>query len=258
MELICQVLGSGTSTGVPMPGCSCPVCASVDPFDQRLRASILLQWDGINCLIDTTTDLRQQALRTQMQRLDAVLITHNHADHVSGLDDVRPFCFKRPPDHPIPVFGHEIHLRWLRKRYDYIWEAKQIGGGLPNIELRPVREPFTVFGQMVVPLPAWHGELEVFGYRIGPLAYLSDVSRIPQETYHLLEGVHCLFLDGLRYRPHLTHFNITQAVEAAQRIGAAQTWLTHICHDCRHADLVRELPAGIAPAYDGLRLTLEL
>ncbi len=253
MDIHGTILGSGTSVGIPMPGCSCPVCTSSDPHDNRLRASVLLEWNGLACLIDVTTDLRQQALRTNLQRLDAVLITHNHADHISGLDDVRPFCFKRPADQPIPFYGYSGHLDWLRRRFDYIWEPKQIGGGLPNISLHPVAAPFSLFGLEVIPLPVQHGKEPVFGYRIGDFAYISDVSEIPEETYALLRGVRLLFLDGLRRRPHTTHFHIEQSVAAARRIGADTTYLTHICHDCSHAELLRELPAGIHPAFDGLR-----
>lgn len=256
MDIDGQILGSGTSVGIPMPGCACAVCQSPDPLDQRLRASVLLEWDGRACLIDTSADLRQQALRAGMQRLDAVLLTHNHADHIGGLDDVRPFCFKRPPDQPIPLYGFRDHLAWVRRRFDYIWEAKQVGGGLPNITLCPVDAPFDLFGARVTPLPVWHGKEPVYGYRIGDCAYISDVSEIPGETFSLLSGVRLLFLDGLRRRRHSTHFNLDEAVAAARRIGAEETYLTHIAHDCSHAELLRELPAGIRPAYDGQRFRI--
>lgn len=254
MNGILEILGSGTSVGVPMPACSCPGCLSSDPCDKRLRSSALLQYNGVNVVIDTTTDFRQQALRARMQRLDAVLLTHNHADHVMGLDDVRPFCFRQEGE--IPFYGSEDCLRWVRGHFNYIWEAKQVGGGLPRIELNPVRggEAFDLFGARVTPLPVLHGELAIYGYRIGNLGYICDVSHIPDTTFALLAGIEYLIIDGLRTREHPTHFNFAQAIAAARRSGARRIWFTHISHDSLHAQLVAELPEGFAPAYDGMKI----
>lgn len=249
-------LGTGTSVGVPMVGCSCPACTSADPRDNRLRSSVLLEWhDGTSprvAVIDTTPELRLQLLRERVSRLDAVLITHNHADHIHGLDDVRPFCFRQ--DERIPVYGRDDTLAWTRQHYAYVWEAVEVGGGLPRIDLFPVREAFTVRGLPVTPLEVLHGQRPIYGYRFGNCAYISDVSQIPEETFRQLEGVDTLILDAVRYKPHKTHFHLEAAVAAARRVGARQTYFTHMNHDFLHGKLSDELPSGMAPAYDGLRL----
>lgn len=256
MRAECEILGSGTSVGVPMPGCNCPGCTSDDPRDNRMRSSVRLQISGLDILIDTATDLRMQALRSGLMKIDAILLTHNHADHVSGLDDVRPFCFNRA--NPIPVFGNDDTLEWIRKRYDYIWEAKQEGGGLPKLTLNNIDRPFTIENITITPIPVMHGIMEILGYRIGNFAYISDVSHIPDSSFKLLEGVERLVIDGLRYKKHATHFCIDEAVEAAQKISPQQTWLTHLSHDCLYAELCNQLPGNIEPAYDGLKFSFSI
>lgn len=250
VEISFTILGSGTSTGVPMLACRCETCMSSDSRDKRLRASALLRWPGSTVVIDTTPEFRIQMLRAGAQSLDAVLLTHNHADHVNGLDDLRQFTFgsKRR----IPVYGHPQTMGWVRHHFDYVWEATQVGGGLPKIDLIKVEAPFVVNGVRFTPIPVQHGVLTVYGYRVGDVAYISDVSAIPRESMSLLAGLDTLFLDAVRYRPHSTHFHVATAVEAAQRIGARQTYLTHLNHDLMHRSLEKELPAGIAPAHDGL------
>jgi len=250
MQIELTVLGSGTSTGVPMLACRCPACTSADPRDKRFRASALLCWQGATVVVDTTPEFRLQMLRANAHSLDAVLLTHNHADHVHGFDDLRSYTFGGK--NPIPVYASEETLAWVRGHFRYIWEAKQIGGGLPRVELIPVSEPFDVCGVRIVPVPVKHGILDVYGYRIGDIAYISDVSHIPAESMELLRGVRSLFLDAVRYKPHATHFHLEAAIDAARRIGARQTYLTHLNHDFVHSRLARELPDGIAPAYDGL------
>jgi len=185
-------------------------------------------------------------------RLDAVMLTHNHADHIHGLDDVRPFCFLQHTS--IPLYGSPDTLGWIRQYYAYIWESKQKGGGLPKVDLCPVENEFDLFGLGIRPLPVLHGNLPIYGYRFGDCAYISDVSDIPETTLAMLAGVKTLILDAVRYQPHSTHFHLDAAVDIARRINAEQTYFTHMNHDFVHEQLCRELPEGMAPAYDGLKL----
>ncbi len=255
MNIAFTFLGTGTSVGIPMLACDCPTCRSDDPRDRRFRSSVLLEWPDSAVVIDATPEFRLQLLRAGVKRLDALLLTHNHADHVHGLDDVRPFCFRS--GQAIPLYGPPDALAWVRHHFAYIWEAKQVGGGLPRLDLRPVDAPFSVNGVEFRPLPLWHGQLPIYGYRVGDLAYLSDVSAIPETTFAQLTGLQTLVVDAVRYAPHATHFHVDAAVAAARRIGATQTYLTHLNHNLLHARLAAELPAGIAPAYDGLQLTVQ-
>lgn len=248
-------LGTGTSVGIPMLACECPACTSPDPRDTRFRSSVLVEWDDHVLVIDTTPEFRLQLLRENIKHLDAILFTHNHADHVSGLDDIRPFCFHHGP---IPLYGSPQTMDWIRKRFDYIWEAIQQGGGLPRVTLHPVESPFDVLGLSVTPLPVMHGKLPIYGYRIGDCAYISDVSAIPESTVPLLENLGTLILDAVRYTRHDTHFHVDEAIAIAQQIGAKQTWLTHMNHEIKHAELLGECPPGVAPAYDGLRIEINL
>lgn len=255
MRIELTVLGSGTSVGVPMVGCRCATCTSPDPRDRRMRASVMLRWgeeEGKEriLVIDTTPEFRLQMLRVAAPRLDAVLLTHHHADHIHGLDDIRPYCFLQ--NQAIPIYGPPATLTWVRQHYAYIWEAKQEGGGLPRVELFPVEREFSVGSVTITPIPVFHGIEPVYGYRIGDLAYLSDVSSIPESSLGMLRGIRILFLDAVRYTPHPTHFHLEAAVEMAKRLAPEQTFLTHLNHDFLHARLEQELPPGIAPAYDGL------
>ena len=247
-----NILGSGTSTGIPMLGCDCETCTSEDPRDRRFRSSLLLRWRDTVVVIDTTPEFRLQMLRARCQSLDAVLLTHCHADYVAGLDDVRPFSFGN--SRRIPVYGNAENLGLIKKRFDYVWNAPQIGGGLPKIELRPVTDPFVIDQVEIVPVPIQHGIISIYGYRVGNMAYISDVSAIPESSMALLQGVEILIIDAVRYRPHATHFHLDAAIEASRAIGAKQTYFTHLNHDFLHRRLAAELPAGMAPAYDGLLL----
>ena len=244
------VLGSGTSSGVPIIGCDCPVCRSENPRNKRLRSSALLETDKINILIDTPPDLRQQCLRYKVRQVDAVLYTHEHADHILGCDDLRSFNFLQGCS--IPAYGNERTVSWLQTIFAYFTNPVQRGGGVPKVEFHVVREPFDVCGVRVVPIPVWHGKLEVYGYRIGPFAYVNDCNYIPPESMEALRGLEVLILDALRIQPHSTHFNLEQAVETARELKVPRVFFTHLTHDIEHEAISRELPQGMRLAYDGL------
>ena len=249
-------LGTGTSHGVPMIGCTCAVCRSDDPRDVRTRPSVLVTLDnGRPILIDTSTDLRQQALRFGVDRVDAVLYTHSHADHIFGLDDTRRYT--AITGKPLPLFADDGTLEDLKRVFAYAFTPAGEGGGVPSLAPFRIDGPFTLFEQPVVPVPLLHGRRPILGFRLGRLAYLTDCNAIPEASWPLLEGLDVLVLDALRDRPHPTHFTVAQAVEAALRIGARRTYLTHLCHEVGHAALLARLPAGIEPAWDGLRLDIE-
>ena len=254
------VLGSGTSHGIPVIGCDCDVCKSTDTRDRRTRSSILIQHRETVILIDTGTDFRFQALRAGIRRLDAVLMTHAHADHLHGLDDTRSLTYKRP----LVIYGSENTLNEIRRRFDYVFTQGQLGGGKPSLLLHDHRgRKIDIRGLRIVPVPVKHGDLPIFGYRIGDFAYITDCSEIPEESFQLLAGVKVLIINALRYRPHPTHFNIEQAVDASARIGAREVWLTHLCHDVSHQKLTDELirknndACKVLPSYDGLEIAID-
>lgn len=237
-----------------MIGCDCDVCRSTDPRDRRLRPSIIVQVPGhASILVDTATDLRQQALTHNVRQVDAILFTHGHADHVMGLDEVRRF--NAVQDGPIPCFASPSTWEALKRSFYYAFdEAPRQGGGVPKLVPHEVTGPFTAGGVRIVPVPLWHGRMPILGYRFGNFAYLTDCSSLPDASWPLLEGVDTLVVDALRYRPHSTHFTVDEALAAAARVGAARSYFTHMCHDVSHAELSRRLPQGVALAYDGLVL----
>jgi phosphoribosyl 1,2-cyclic phosphate phosphodiesterase len=251
-------LGSGTSFGVPVIGCSCPVCASSDPRDKRYRASILIESRdaaGVvsTVVVDTGPEFRLQALRARITRLDAILLTHAHADHLNGLDDVRPLTIQSV----LPVYGNASTLAETRERFGYIFRETQVGGGKPRIELKVAQGPLIAGGMSIVPIPVSHGKLPILGWRTGKFAYITDCSELPESSLSLLEGVEVLVINGLRRKPHATHFSLDQGMEAARRIGARQTWLTHMNHESTHAQLEeycaeRGADVGARPAWDAL------
>ncbi len=255
MKLRATMLGSGTSSGVPVIGCRCAVCTSEDPRNRRSRAGLKVELPGGTLLVDTPTELREQCLRFGLSRLDGVLYTHAHADHVFGLDDLRVFNFRQRRD--ISCYGSAATLESLRRTFWYAFEEGQEGGGKPKLQLLPIDGAFEAAGATVVPIPVLHGDLEVLGYRFDRFAYVTDCSHIPESSYRLLEGIESLILGALRYHPHPTHFSLLEAVAAAQRIGARRTYFTHLAHDVDHARLEVELPAGIELGYDGLVLELD-
>jgi phosphoribosyl 1,2-cyclic phosphate phosphodiesterase len=250
------MLGSGTSTGVPVLGCDCAVCTSEDPRNRRLRPGLKIEAGERVILVDTPTDLRQQALLFGLPRLDAVLFTHQHADHIFGLDEIRVFNFRQRMD--IPCYGNEATLAALRRTFAYAFEPGQEGGGKPRLELLPIDPEggsFELLGLDVVPIPVLHGSMPVLGYRIGPFAYVTDCSEIPAASLERLVGTELLILGALRYRAHSTHFSIPEAVEMARRIGARRTILTHLAHDVDHGNLQDPLPTeGVELGWDGLQL----
>ncbi|MBN1687161.1 MAG: MBL fold metallo-hydrolase [Spirochaetales bacterium] len=255
------VLGSGTSHGVPVIGCDCEVCRSADPRDKRTRSSVLIEHGETVVLVDTGTDFRFQALRAGIRRLDAVLMTHAHADHLHGLDDTRSLTHAKP----LPVYGSQDTLSEIRDRFDYVFTKTQIGGGKPNLLLQDHRgDRIGIGGLTITPVPVKHGDLTIFGYRIGNFAYITDCSGIPRESFELLEGVKILIINALRYRSHATHFTVEQAIEASKKIGAREVWLTHLCHDVSHKKLTEELnlrnsdTSRILPSYDGLEIIVDM
>jgi len=249
------VLGSGTSLGVPSIGCHCDVCSSSDPRDNRLRPSILIRYDGRSVLIDTTPDFRTQALRAKMNRLDAILYTHEHADHIMGLDDVRPFNFRQKC--AIPIFGSEETLAAIRRTFHYIFDGHSAESSVPQLETHELDGgPFDLFGLEFRPLRLLHGRSKVFGYRFGTAAYLTDHSEIPPESLDQLRGLDVLFLDALRYKPHPTHSTVERSMAYAEELNPRRTYFTHICHELPHARTECALPPQIRLAYDGLEITV--
>lgn len=244
------LLGTGTSTGVPVPTCECRVCRSDDPRDRRLRPSALLEWGGASVLIDTAVDLRQQALRHGIRRVDAVLYTHAHADHVLGLDDLRTYNWRQRS--AVSVYGSPRTLEALGRTFWYVFDDEAGEQTRPRIERRSVEGPFALLGRTVTPVPLLHGRLPIYGYRIERFAYLTDVSEIPESSFALLAGLEVLVLNALRDRPHPTHFTLEQAVAAARRIGARRTLLTHVSHELCYREAAERLPEGVELAWDGL------
>jgi phosphoribosyl 1,2-cyclic phosphate phosphodiesterase len=248
-------LGTGTSFGVPQIGCDCAVCRSTDPRDKRTRSGAVLEAGGSTILIDTPPELRLQLIAGGFSRIDAVVYTHEHADHINGIDDLRIFSVRR--HEPLPIFGPGETLDRLRTSFNYIFDdavRPYEGTSKPSLilhETRPSRM-ITVAGVEVLPLAFQHGHVRVFGYRFGNLAYITDVKAIPEAERERLRNLEVLVLNALWWRPHPTHLSISEAIETAQALGARRTYLTHLTHETGHADLEARLPVGVFPAYDGL------
>ena len=247
-------LGTGTSQGVPIIGCSCPVCKSDDIRDKRLRCSALIRYEGRTFLIDAGPDFRQQMLREDISHLDAILLTHNHKDHTGGLDDVRSFNYLEK--RPFPIFCEEHVLESLKKEYYYVFADKPYPGA-PAMDIHLITSlPFEIDGIPVVPIRAMHYKLPVLGFRFGNCAYLTDANYIPESEFEKLQGLEIFVLNTVKRGHHISHYALEEAVEVCRRVGARQSYLTHLSHMLpRHADLLEELsplPFSIRPAYDGL------
>jgi phosphoribosyl 1,2-cyclic phosphate phosphodiesterase len=265
MDGLLTFLGTGTSMGVPTLGCDCAVCTSADPRDRRLRPSLLLRWreqaGGRErvVVIDTGPDFREQALRNSLTRVDAVFYTHSHADHILGMDDLRPLSFTVFREGgPIPLYAAPETAAALERIYDYTFSPRSTYPTRARVQLEPLTERTAIHGVEFLRVPVLHGEMEIAGFRFGRAAYLTDVSAIPESSFALLEGLDILVVSALRHNPHPSHATVEQALSWAKRIGARQTWFTHIAHELGHEETNRALPDGIRLAYDGLNLPVNL
>ena len=242
--------------GVPSLGCPCAVCKSTDPHDQRTRPSVLLAYGGHNIVIDTTPDFRFQGLRAGIERLDAVIFTHGHADHILGLDDIRPFNLKQKG--VIPVYATAETQAILRRTFAYIFDETPTESSLPGVEMNTIDGPFDLFGVRIIPVPALHGNLEVLGFRFGSGAYLTDFSVVPGESKRLLRGLDLIILDALRDTPHPMHSTVEQSLALVEELQPRRAWFTHVCHDLPHAETNARLPENVRLAYDGLSFEVAL
>lgn len=242
--------------GVPTLGCHCAVCESTDPHDRRTRPSVLLSYGGRNVVVDTTPDFRYQAMRARIDRLDAVLYTHGHADHIMGLDDIRPYNLKQKA--AVPIYAASDTLGILKRQFAYIFEEAQPGSTLPLIDLREIDGPFDLFGVKIIPIPAMHGVQPVLGFRLGNAAYLTDFSSVSESSKALLRGLDDFILDALRYVPHPTHSNVEQSLALVEELKPKRAWFTHICHDLGHAQTNAKLPPNVRLAFDGLQFEVAL
>lgn len=253
-QLDVTFLGTGTSHGIPVIGCSCPVCTSCDPRDTRYRASILLQSEIFNILVDTSPEFRLQALRAGLKSLDAVFYTHDHADHFNGIDDLRVFC----KDHSLPVYCKEDVALAIQSRFSYVLNGDDIAGGIPHLDLRILKpfEEVEIGNFKVMPIPVLHGKREIFAFRIGSFAYATDCSEVPEPSLPYFDGLDALVVGALRYWPHPTHYSVFEAVAFGRKVGAKRVYFTHLSHGLSHATLSAELPEGFSVAYDMLHIAV--
>jgi phosphoribosyl 1,2-cyclic phosphate phosphodiesterase len=257
MKATLTVLGSGTSMGVPTIGCDCAVCHSSDPHDHRTRPSVLVEYSGHSVLIDTTPDFRQQAIRENIRHLDAVLYTHTHADHILGLDDLRPLSFAHKPNR-LPLYAHPDAAELIRNMFRYIFDANYKFGGLPLVEMKTIDGPIELFGAQFEPVTLIHGDAEIYGFRFGSAAYLTDHSAIPDSSLARLQNLDILFLDALRYKPHPTHSTVEESLRTVDRLKPRRAFFTHICHDLPHVQTNASLPGNVRLSYDGMKLEFEI
>jgi phosphoribosyl 1,2-cyclic phosphate phosphodiesterase len=249
------ILGAGSSAGTPALGCTCATCVSTDPRNKRTRcSSIVTLDDGRVILIDTSPDLRQQALRENLLRVDAVLYTHTHADHLHGIDDLRAFCQINRCQ--IPLYSYPEAISHIQDKFGYTLREPSHYWDLPVLAAHIVEAPFTAAGVQVTPIPVMHGKIRIYAYRIGNLVYMTDVSAIPETSFHLLQGVEVLLIDCLRETPHPTHVSVSESLALIDRIGAKRNVLIHMTHELEYHALQAGLPANVTVGHDGLRLSL--
>jgi len=256
MKAILTVLGSGTSMGVPTIGCSCAVCHSADPRDRRTRPSVMIEYDGRCVLIDTTPDFREQAIRENITHIDAIIYTHAHADHILGLDDVRPLSFRH--EGKIPLYAFDPTAQAIENVFRYIFEANYKYGGIARVEMKRINGVLELFGAAFEPVKVIHGDAEIHGFRFGTAAYLTDFSEIPPESMGRLRDLDILFLDALRHRPHPTHSSVANSVRLAEELKPKRVFFTHISHDLPHEATNQSFPDHIRLAHDGLKLEFEI
>lgn len=247
-------LGTGTSHGVPLIGCTCTTCISKDKRNKRNRSSIHIKIRNKSFLIDTPQELRLQLLNNKITEFNAVLYTHPHADHLLGFDDIR--SINKITEKEIPCYGNSYTIKEIKRVFPYIFDAIQKGGGLPKVCFHTVNEPFEVQNIQIIPLPVKHGKLSILGYRLEKIAYITDCSFIPEDTYDLLEGIEVLIIGALRYRKHKTHMNIKEAVKVVSKINVPRAFFTHMSHDLEYLELKCRIPDNISPAYDGLKIEI--
>jgi phosphoribosyl 1,2-cyclic phosphate phosphodiesterase len=257
MKATLTVLGSGTSMGVPTIGCDCAVCHSADAHDRRTRPSVLVEYDGRSVLIDSTPDFRQQALREDIRKLDAVIFTHSHADHILGLDDLRPLSYRHRPN-KLPLYARPDAAEFIRNTFRYVFDADYKFGGLAQVELKHISGPVELFGARFDPITVIHGDAEIDGFRFGSAAYLTDHSAIPEASLIQLQGMDILFLDSLRRTPHPTHSTVDNSLRIVERLKPRRAFFTHICHDLPHQATNASLPTNVQLAYDGMKLEFEI
>jgi phosphoribosyl 1,2-cyclic phosphate phosphodiesterase len=257
MKATLTVLGSGTSMGVPTIGCDCAVCHSADPHDRRTRPSILVEYGGKSVLIDSTPDFREQAIRASIRKLDAVLYTHSHADHILGIDDLRPLSFRHKPN-KLPLFARPEAAAFIRSTFRYIFDGDYKFGGLAQVELKLIEGPVELFGARFEPITVIHGDAEIDGFRFGGAAYLTDHSDVPEASLAKLQNLDILFLDALRRTPHPTHSTVEKSLSIVERLKPKRAFFTHICHDLPHQATNATLPANVRLSYDGMKLEFEI
>jgi len=248
-------LGSGTSTGVPVIGCKCKICQSANPRNKRTRASILVSTNNRNILIDTSTDLRFQALAFHVERIDAVFFTHAHADHIHGIDELRSFNLIQGG--PIPCFGSGETIEAIRNKFDYIFDGSDGNGWVPSLQVNVIEGAFELYDIRVLPVKIFHGDNTILGYRLDDVAYLTDCSGIPDDSMESLRGTALLILDATRYQPHAKHYGLSEAIKVIEELNPKRAILTHLSHSFDHDQVNSELPPGIELAYDGMEIYID-